>query len=89
MMLEITKIQEGKISENVIDLLVEKIKELNFGQAEILKLAACVGDSFRSDIFLTISSKDYDQIISELTVISNEGFLIITPFPKYADSNSA
>ena len=46
--------------------------------AEILKLAACIGDSFSTDIFLTVSGKEHSGITSGLTAISNEGFLIIT-----------
>ena len=44
------KIEEAKISENVIDLLVEKVKDLSLSQAETLKLAACIGDSFQAEI---------------------------------------
>ncbi|MBK9498447.1 MAG: AAA family ATPase [Leptospiraceae bacterium] len=75
---DISKIEQGKITENVIDLLIEKVKDLNFLQAEILKLAACIGDSFSIEVFFLVSGKQQESIANELTSISNEGFLIVT-----------
>lgn len=74
----IQKIEEAKISENVIDLLVEKVKDLSLSQAETLKLAACIGDSFQTEILFLVSEKDREVVNEELTTISNDGFLIVT-----------
>lgn len=74
----IQKIEEAKISENVIDLLVEKVKDLSLSQAETLKLAACIGDSFQAEILFLVSDKEREVVNEELTTISNEGFLIVT-----------
>ncbi|MDX1959097.1 MAG: serine/threonine-protein kinase PknK, partial [Leptospiraceae bacterium] len=74
---EIAKINLIKISDNVIDLLVEKVKELPNNQIEILKLAACIGDWFRLDIFSQITSMPTEELNIEITNISNEGFFVI------------
>nr|MBP7284713.1 serine/threonine-protein kinase PknK [Leptospiraceae bacterium] len=75
---DISKIRETKISENVIDLMVEKVQELTPDQIELLKLAACVGDSFSLDTFIQLADKEIDMVNRELTTISNEGFLLLT-----------
>lgn len=75
---DISKIEEAKISENVIDLLVEKVKDLTLSQVETLKLAACIGDSFHSEILYIVSNKSRDVVAEELTKIANDGFLIIS-----------
>ena len=75
---DISKIQSVKISENVIDLMIAKVKELSSEQIDILKLAACIGDWFRIDVFAEIVNKTLDTLVSELEQISNEGFFLIS-----------
>ena len=74
---DISKIREAKISENVIDLMVEKVQELTPNQMEILKLAACIGDTFETELLSQISGKSSGELKTELGQISNEGFLLI------------
>ncbi len=75
---DISKIQTVKISENVIDLMIAKVKELSSEQIDILKLAACIGDWFRIDVFAEIVNKPLGTLVSELEQISNEGFFLIS-----------
>jgi predicted ATPase/GAF domain-containing protein/tRNA A-37 threonylcarbamoyl transferase component Bud32 len=75
---EISKIRDVKISENVIDLMIEKVSELPAESIEILKLAACIGDWFRIDVFAQILDKPIEIINRELELISNEGFFLIS-----------
>ncbi|MBP7281409.1 MAG: AAA family ATPase [Leptospiraceae bacterium] len=75
---DISQIQNIKMSENVIDLMVSKVKELSPDQIELLKLAACVGDSFPLDTFFSLTDQEIDVVNQELTTISNEGFLLLT-----------
>ena len=75
---EISKIRDVKISENVIDLMIEKVSELPKQSIEILKLAACIGDWFRIDVFAQILNKPIEVINTELELISNEGFFLIS-----------
>ncbi len=75
---DIEKIRDIKMSENVIDLMVEKVRELSANQIELLKLAACVGDSFQLTTFFELTNQKIEAVNQELTIISNEGFLILT-----------
>ncbi len=74
---DISKIKEVKISENVIDLMVAKVKELRETSLKILKLAACIGDWFKNDIFILIANIKKEELDKELILLSNEGFLLV------------
>ncbi len=74
---DIEKIKEVKIADNVIELMVEKIERMADSRISILKLAACIGNHFRMDVFaqvLGIPEKDSNL---ELAFIANEGFFLI------------
>jgi predicted ATPase/tRNA A-37 threonylcarbamoyl transferase component Bud32 len=73
---DIDKIKEVKISENVIDLMIEKIKELSPESIRVIKLAACIGDWFHNDVFLQIAEMSKDDFEKELKRISDDGFFI-------------
>ena len=74
---DIEKIREVEISENVIDLVIEKVKELPPNLIEVLKFSACLGSDFNLDIMTQISRKDFQKLTLELEVLSNEGFFIM------------
>ncbi|HNM05607.1 MAG TPA: serine/threonine-protein kinase PknK, partial [Leptospiraceae bacterium] len=74
---DIKEIKSIRISENVIDLMIEKIQELPESQIRLLKLAACVGDWFRIDVFSEISSVSLDALNKDITELSNDGFLVV------------
>jgi predicted ATPase/GAF domain-containing protein/tRNA A-37 threonylcarbamoyl transferase component Bud32 len=72
------RIQQINISDNVIDLMIQKVKELPEKSLNLLKLAACVGDWFRNDVFQMITNLAKEELDEELVRISNEGFFIIS-----------
>jgi predicted ATPase/tRNA A-37 threonylcarbamoyl transferase component Bud32/exonuclease VII small subunit len=72
---DIVKIQDVKLSENVIDLMVEKVKELSDSAIEKLKLAACIGSWFKQEVFFNILGKSESEAKHDLIHLANEGFL--------------
>ncbi len=71
------KIHTVHISENVIDLMIAKIQELPDTQIRILKIAACVGDSFSADVLSEILSLNSDSLKEYITELSNDGFFSV------------
>lgn len=74
---DIEKIKEVKMADNVIELMVEKIEKMADSRIMILKLAACIGNNFRMDVFakvLGIPEKDSNL---ELAFLANEGFFLL------------
>ena len=58
--------------------MIEKINDLPSNSVEILKLAACIGDWFRIDVFAQILNKPIKEVNTELELISNDGFFLIS-----------
>lgn len=71
------KINTVNISENVIDLIVDKINSLPSNLIETLKLTACIGNWFRHDIYATIAERPFHFASLDLVALANEEFLIL------------
>jgi len=74
---DIDTIKTLQITGNVIDLIINKINTLTKSQLYIIKLAACVGNWFRLDVFLDIVERDLDQVMEDLIFLSNEEYIIL------------
>ncbi len=74
---EIEKIKEVKIAENVIQLMVEKIEQMPESRIKILKLAACIGNFFRMEVFANVLGIPEKDSNLELAFLCNEGFFLI------------
>ena len=71
----IDAIQEMDFTQNVVELLIEKIQKLPQDAQDLLKLAACIGSRFSLSILTTISGKQ-DHIINEaFNDALNEGII--------------
>ncbi len=66
-----------RVSENVVNLMVEKIMALPERSIAIMKLAACIGDWFRISVFADILNLSYEDALEELRIIANDGFMIM------------
>jgi len=75
---DIQTIREVNISGNVIDLIVEKIKELPESKIETLKLAACIGSWFKQEVFASIAGKSLEDVKLDLIELANEEFLLLS-----------
>ncbi|TGN21047.1 protein kinase domain-containing protein [Leptospira idonii] len=76
--LKLTQIKEVNISGNVIDLIVEKIKELPSEKIEILKLAACIGSWFKQEVYASIAGKPLSEVKQDLIDLANEEFFLLS-----------
>lgn len=64
------------IDKDVVELVVSRIQELPITTKEVLKLAACIGDSFTLDILCIISEKHASLVASELYPALQAGFIL-------------
>jgi len=60
------KIENAGITENVVDLMVEKIRKIPARTQHVLKLAAAVGASFTLKILASITKQNYKQTGDDL-----------------------
>jgi histidine kinase len=69
-------LQEYNFAENVIELLVQKINNLNDLQKKFLQTGACVGDSFDLLTTAKITGERLYTIVNELSAVINMGYLV-------------
>ena len=72
---DITEIKKMWATNNVVDLLAEKITDLTENSQEILKLGACIGSYFDLGIMLTLCKKSEEDILPALKDVVKEGML--------------
>jgi predicted ATPase/signal transduction histidine kinase len=71
-------------SDNIVDFMVDKLRQLPAGTQHLLRLAACVGSAFSLRILLLISSKeDVAEVEQDLAAALQEGLLARTAPEQY------
>ena len=73
---DINQLEKVSITENVVDLMIHKIKKLNHKTQNILKLAACIGNQFNLETLAIISNKPQKITAKELQYALDEGLII-------------
>jgi len=72
------KIKAEFISENVIDLITEKINRLSGHAQETLKTASCIGSRLDPEMLCKISRRDISEITSGLYEAEKQGLVIFS-----------
>ncbi|MCV6611396.1 MAG: AAA family ATPase [Amphritea sp.] len=70
------KIRSREMTDNVIDLMMRKIKKLPVASQEVLQLAACIGSPFTLQTLSTALRQDNAATTRELWDAVSEGLLI-------------
>jgi predicted ATPase/GAF domain-containing protein len=73
---DINHIENISITENVVDLMIHKIKKLNHKTQNVIKLAACIGNQFNLEILAIINNKSQKITAKELQYALDEGLII-------------
>jgi predicted ATPase len=72
----LSAIQERDISENVVDLMIEKLTKLDANTLKILQLAVCVGNSFDLKTLAIVSEYSCSETARYLWPALAEGLII-------------
>ena len=73
---DIEKIEKENLTENVIFLLTEKIKNLDEGLQEVLKIASCFGHLFSLQSISKVLEAEEDQVLKVIVKLIELGYLI-------------
>ncbi|MCY6959272.1 AAA family ATPase [Clostridium brassicae] len=71
------QIKKMDITQNVVDLLIQKIKTLDTSTLEELKNAACIGNKFDLKTIALINDKPLDIVQQELQIAVKKGLIAI------------
>lgn len=70
------QIKERGITDNVVQLMINKIKELTPAAQLALKFAACIGNRFNLDILSKVSGKAPEAVLVDLQEPLKEGYIV-------------
>ena len=71
----LVEIHAQEITDNVVDLLLLKLKKLPENTQNVLRLAACIGAEFDLKILATISEQSSQTVFQDLLAAIHEGFV--------------
>ncbi len=72
---ELAAIRATEITENVVDFLTARLRELPRPAQETLELAACVGNSFNLDMLAVVSQRDPEALLASLQELLEQGLI--------------
>lgn len=75
---DIAKIEGMQITDNVVELMIKKLKKLPDGTQQVLQLAACIGKSFDLYTLSVIYNKALADTFRQLLPATREGLLLAT-----------
>ncbi|MEQ8753152.1 MAG: AAA family ATPase [Coleofasciculus sp. G1-WW12-02] len=82
---DINQIEETAITDNVVKLMIEKLKKLPETTQQVLGLAACMGNYFQLDLVARIYEKIPDETFGDLIPAIQLG--LIEPKSKNSETN--
>jgi len=74
----IDKIEAQNITDNVVELMIGKLKKLPALTQQVLRLASCIGASFYLNTLAIVSEKPKEVIFYNLVVAVHTGFILPT-----------
>jgi PAS domain S-box-containing protein len=75
---DIAQIEATSITDNVVELMVGKLKKLPSNTQEVLRLSACIGTEFDLDTLSIICDRSPAEVFSELTPALDSGLILPT-----------
>ncbi|MCP4132041.1 MAG: AAA family ATPase [bacterium] len=72
---EMDPIERMQITDNVVELMAQKMTKLPETTLELLKICACIGNRFNLEIISEIYEKSIEETLKEITYVLNEGML--------------
>ncbi|WOD38392.1 AAA family ATPase [Nodosilinea sp. E11] len=69
-------LQEVEITENVVELMVNQIQKLSVKTQQVLRLAACIGDTFTLDVLAIVHQATQAQTATDLWEALQADFVV-------------
>ena len=73
----ISQIQQAGITENIVDLLAEKVKKLPKNALNVLKILCCIGEKSSLTLLASIYGKSNEDTFEDLRQVMEEGIIIL------------
>jgi predicted ATPase/GAF domain-containing protein/tRNA A-37 threonylcarbamoyl transferase component Bud32 len=84
----LAEIEALNITDNVVDLMIGKLKKLPDSAQRVLRLAACIGNRFDLDTLSVIYERSVIDTFQDLKPVLTEGLILPIEEPKMLDENN-
>lgn len=84
---DLPQIEAHHITDNVVEMMVEKIRQFSVDTQEALRFAACIGNKFDIDILATVLEQTYQETVTHLQEAIMNGQILVTNKKSPADIN--
>lgn len=84
---DVAKIGAVNFTNNVVELMIGKLKKLPKSSQHVLRLAACVGNRFDLNTLAIIHKKSPQEIFQNLTPVITEGLVLPTSGLEFTDGD--
>ncbi|MEG4319560.1 MULTISPECIES: AAA family ATPase [unclassified Microcoleus] len=75
---DMTQIEQCAITDNVVDLMVQKLRKLPSSTQQVLRLVACLGNEFDLNTLSLINEKEASETFSHLLPAIKSGLILPT-----------
>jgi predicted ATPase/serine phosphatase RsbU (regulator of sigma subunit) len=72
---DLAQIKARNITDNVVELMTDKVHKLSEKTQQVLKLAACIGNQFEIETLAIVSEKDAQETKADLWEALADGFI--------------
>lgn len=72
---DVAKISDMQVTDNLVELLVEKINKLKPDTREILKICSCIGNRFDLEVIAHLQEKTVENVLASLREAILEGLI--------------
>lgn len=73
---KLNDIKDKEISDNVVQLMINKLRELPAETQKVLQFASCIGNRFNLDLLSSSSGKEPETILIDLQEALKEGYIV-------------
>lgn len=72
---KMSKIMELQVTDNVVNFMADRLRDLPTNPLKLLQLCACIGNRFDALTLATITSQSIDEILSTLDTLIQDGLI--------------
>ncbi|MEO1083701.1 MAG: GAF domain-containing protein, partial [Acidobacteriota bacterium] len=73
---DLGKIRHAGVTDQVVDLMIEKIRRLDDGVQRLLRLASCLGNRFDLATLIIISGEERRRVVERIFIAIEEGLIL-------------
>jgi diguanylate cyclase (GGDEF)-like protein len=72
---DLQKIQDVMVTDNVVDFMARKLRDLPADPLRLIQICACIGNRFEADILSALTKRPFSEVLAVMDVLIREGLI--------------